>query len=176
MRKTEKIKKKNFFVHETSIIDENVKIGRGTKIWHWCHISRNVKIGKNCNIGQNIFIGEGVVIGDNVKIQNNVSVYSGVNIKKDVFIGPSVVFTNIVTPRSFINAKKKYLKTVIDIGATLGANSTILCGIKIGKYSLIGAGTVCLKPVNSFTKVVGNPSREIGRINKNASKKNNEIC
>lgn len=171
MRKTQKIKTRNFFVHETSIIDEKVKIGEGTKIWHWCHISSNVKIGKNCNIGQNIFIGEGVVIGDNVKIQNNVSVYSGVNIKKDVFIGPSVVFTNVVAPRSFINVKKKYQKTIVDKGATLGANSTILCGIKIGKYSLVGAGTVCLKSVSSFTKVVGNPSREIGRINKNASKK-----
>ena len=171
MRKTKKISKKNYFLHDTSIIDENVKIGNGTKIWHWSHISRNVKIGKNCNIGQNIFIGEGVVIGDNVKIQNNVSIYSGVDIKKNVFVGPSVVFTNILTPRSFINAKKKYQKTIVDIGATLGANSTILCGIKIGKYSLIGAGTVCLKSVSPFSKVVGNPSREIGKINKNASKK-----
>ncbi len=171
MRKIEKIKKKKYFLHETSIIDKNVKIGDGTKIWHWCHISKNVSIGKNCNFGQNIFIGEGVVIGDNVKIQNNVSVYSGVSIRNNVFIGPSVVFTNILTPRSFINSKKKYKKTIVDTGATLGANSTILCGIKIGKYSLIGAGSVCLKSVIPFSKVVGNPAREIGKVNKNALKK-----
>ena len=125
-------------------------------------IGNNVKIGKNCNIGQNIFIGEGVVIGDNVKIQNNVSVYSGVNIKKDVFIGPSVVFTNIVTPRSFINAKKKYLKTVIDIGATLGANCTIICGVEVGEFAFVGAGSLVNKNVTPYALMVGVPCKQIG--------------
>lgn len=163
-------KKLDYSLHKTSIIDENVKIGSGTKIWHWCHVSKNSKIGKNCNLGQNIFIGEGVQIGDNVKIQNNVSIYSGVQIKNDVFIGPSVVFTNVKEPRSFINKKKKYSKTLVNKGATLGANSTILCGIKIGKYSLVGAGSVCLKSIENYSKVVGNPAKEIGKINKKAEK------
>ena len=167
MRKIKKLMKKlNYFIHNTSIIDQNVKIGSGTKIWHWCHVSKNAKIGKNCKLGQNVFIGEGVIIGDNVKIQNNVSVYSGVNIKKNVFIGPSVVFTNILEPRSFISQKKKYVKTIIDEGASLGANSTIICGIKIGKFSLVGAGTVCVKSVKSYTKVVGNPAKIIGKFHK----------
>ena len=167
MRKIKKITKNKYFIHSSSILDKNVKIGSGTKIWHFCHISKNVNIGKNCNLGQNVFIGEGVSIGDNVKIQNNVSVYSGVIIKKNVFIGPSVVFTNVLEPRSFINQKKKFIKTYIDEGATLGANSTILCGIRIGKFSLIGAGAVCVRSVEPYNKVVGNPSRVIGKIKKN---------
>lgn len=161
-------KNKNYFLHDTSIIDENVVIGKDTKIWHWCHISKNAKIGKGCTLGQNIFIGEDVVIGDNVKIQNNVSVYKGVKIKKNVFIGPSVVFTNIKEPRSYINKKKLFLTTIVNEGATLGANSTIICGIKIGKYSLVGAGAVCTKSLKPFSKTVGNPAKVIGYINKNA--------
>ena len=154
-------------IHPTAIIDKGAKIGVGTKIWHWTHICSGALIGENCNLGQNVFIGEGVSIGDNVKIQNNVSVYSGVIIKKNVFIGPSVVFTNVLEPRSFINQKKKFIKTYIDEGATLGANSTILCGIRIGKFSLIGAGAVCVRSVEPYNKVVGNPSRVIGKIKKN---------
>lgn len=159
-------KNKNFFLHETSIVDKQVSIGKGTKIWHWCHISKNAKIGKNCNLGQNIYIGEGVVIGDNVKIQNNVSIYSGVVIKKNVFVGPSVVFTNVKIPRSFVNKKKFFSKTIINEGVTLGANSTIICGIKIGKFALIGAGSVCTKSIEPFSKVVGNPAKIICYVNK----------
>jgi len=163
-------KNKKYFLHETSIIDQNVKIGNGTKIWHWCQISKNAKIGKNCNLGQNIFVGQNVKIGDNVKIQNNVSIYKGVELKKNVFVGPSVVFTNIKEPRSFINKKKKFLKTIISEGATLGANSTILCGIKIGKFSLVGAGSVCTSSTKPFSKVIGNPARFVGYVNKNGLK------
>ncbi len=159
-------KNKKYFLHETSIIDKDVKIGEGTKVWHWCHISKNSKIGKNCVLGQNIYVGERVIIGDNVKIQNNVSIYSGVIIKNNVFVGPSVVFTNIKEPRSFINKKKFFLKTVIYDGATLGANSTIICGIKIGKFSMVGAGAVCTKSIDPFSKVVGNPAKIIGYVNK----------
>ncbi len=147
-----------YYIHKTSIIDGKVSIGDGTKIWHWCHVSKNVKIGKNCVLGQNVFIGENVQIGNNVKIQNNVSVYSGVNIKNDVFIGPSVVFTNVKYPRSLINQKKNFLNTVVEIGATIGANSTIICGIKIGKHSLIGAGSVVTRSVKNKSLVYGNPA------------------
>lgn len=157
---------KNYFLHKTSLIDKNVKIGENTKIWHFCHISTGARIGKNCKIGQNVFIGEGVRIGNNVKIQNNVSVYSGVTIEDDVFIGPSVVFTNVKKPRSFIDKKKKYEKTKIMKGATLGANSTIICGNDIGEYSFVGAGSVVTKSVKKETTVVGNPAKKIKNINK----------
>ena len=157
---------KNFFVHNSSIIDKDVKIGKSTKIWHFCHISSGARIGKNCKIGQNVYIGEGVKIGNNVKIQNNVSVYSGVTIKNDVFIGPSVVFTNVIKPRAYINKFKKYDKTIINKGATLGANSTIVCGNNIGEYSFIGAGSVVTKSVKKKTLVVGNPAKKIKTINK----------
>ena len=160
-------KKKNFFVHSSSIIDENVKIGQNTKIWHFCHVSSGAKIGKNCNIGQNVFVGEGVKIGNNVKIQNNVSVYSGVKIEDDVFIGPSVVFTNVIKPRSFVNKKKKYTTTIIKKGATLGANATIICGNKIGEYSFVGAGSVITKNVEKNTLVYGNPAIKKSKIYKN---------
>ena len=159
--------KKKFFVHCSSLIDENVKIGDGSKIWHFSHISKNVKIGKNCTFGQNIFIGENVKIGNRVKVQNNVSIYSGVKIMDDVFIGPSVVFTNIKKPRSFINKKKSYENTLISKGATIGANSTIICGVKIGEYSLVGAGSVVTKNVPSKYLVLGNPSKIIKKIEKN---------
>ena len=150
--------KRIFYIHESSIVDKNAKIGKGSKIWHWCHISKNSKIGKNCVIGQNVFIGENVAIGDNVKIQNNVSVYSGVTIKNNVFIGPSVVFTNVKFPRSSINQKKNFLKTIIEKGATIGANSTIICGVKIGKDSFVGAGSVVTKNIKIKSLVYGNPA------------------
>ena len=147
-----------FYIHESSIVDKNVKIGKGSKIWHWCHISKNSKIGKDCVIGQNVFIGENVAIGDNVKIQNNVSVYSGVTIKNNVFIGPSVVFTNVKFPRSSINQKKNFQKTIIEKGATIGANSTIICRVKIGKDSFVGAGSVVTKNIKNKSLVYGNPA------------------
>lgn len=158
---------KNYFVHQTSIVDEKAKIGKNTKIWHFCHISSKARIGKNCNIGQNVFIGEGVKIGNNVKIQNNVSVYSGVEIEDDVFVGPSVVFTNVIKPRSFINKKKLYLSTIVKKGATLGANSTIICGNSIGEYSFVGAGSVVTKNVPNNILVYGNPARKKSDIDKN---------
>lgn len=156
--------KKKYFVHSSSIIDDKVKIGPGTKIWHWCHLSKNSKIGINCVIGQNVFIGENVKIGNNVKIQNNVSVYSGVILKDNVFIGPSVVFTNVKFPRSTINQKKKFKNTLIENGATIGANSTIVCGTKIGKDSFVGAGSVVTKNVKKKTMVYGNPARYIKNL------------
>ncbi len=139
------MKKNNYFKHASSIIDEKAQIGRGTKIWHWSHISSNSKIGINCTIGQGCFIGKNVKIGNNCKIQNNVSIFDGVTIEDDVFIGPSTTFTNIKFPRSFINQKKKFIKTIVKKGVSIGANSTILCGIKLGKYSLIGAGKLLQK-------------------------------
>jgi len=148
----------DYFIHPTSIIDEKVKIGVKTKIWHYSHISQNVKIGKNCILGQNTFIGNNVVIKNNVKIQNNVSVYEGVTLNDYVFCGPSVVFTNVLNPRSFIDQKKKYIKTIVGKGATIGANSTILCGIKIGKFSMIGAGSVVTKDVLPHSLSYGSPS------------------
>ena len=159
--------KENFFIHETSIIDKKVKIGKKTKIWHWCHISKNSIIGKNCTLGQNVFIGENVKIGNNVKIQNNVSVYKVVEIKDDVFVGQSVGFTNVKKPRSFKNQKKNFLKTVVEKGSTVGANSTLICGIKLGKYSLVGAGSVVTKSVKNYQSVFGNPARPQGNVKKN---------
>ena len=152
--------RKYYFVHSTSVIDEKVKIGSGSKIWHWCHLSKGSKIGKNCTIGQNVFIGENVKIGNNVKIQNNVSVYKGVMIESYVFVGPSVVFTNVIMPRSFINQKKKFTKTILKKGCSIGANSTILCGVKIGENSFIGAGSVVTKNIKKNALVYGNPATE----------------
>ncbi len=151
-------------IHDSSYTDLGAQIGDGTKIWHFCHVMGKAVIGKNCNIGQNVFIANNVIIGNNCKIQNNVSLYEGLVIENDVFIGPSVVFTNIKNPRSFINRKDKYKPTVIHEGATIGANSTILCGIVIGEYALIGAGAVVTKDVPPFTKVVGNPAVIVGPV------------
>lgn len=155
---------KNYFVHESSYVDDNVEIGDGTKIWHFSHIMNNCQIGEKCNIGQNVVISPGVKLGKGVKIQNNVSVYTGVICEDDVFLGPSCVFTNVVNPRSFIERKSEYRETIIAKGASVGANVTIVCGHNIGKYALIGAGAVVTKDIPDYALVVGNPARILGYV------------
>jgi len=151
-----------YFAHETAVIDEGCEIGAGTKIWHFSHIMSACKIGEQCNIGQNVVISPRVVLGRNVKVQNNVSIYTGVICEDDVFLGPSMVFTNIVNPRSAVNRKDKYATTVVRKGATIGANATIICGHEIGAYAFVGAGAVVTKQVPDYALVVGNPSRLVG--------------
>ena len=153
---------KGYFAHETAVIDDGCLIGEGSKIWHFSHIMTNSNIGKNCNIGQNVVISPDVILGDNVKVQNNVSIYTGVICEDDVFLGPSMVFTNIINPRSSIIRKDKYIKTLVSKGASIGANATIICGINIGEFSFIGAGAVVTKDVKPFSLVVGNPAKHIG--------------
>ena len=153
-----------FFAHPTAVIDENCFIEAGTKIWHFSHIMPNCKIGERCNIGQNCVVSSEVILGNNVKIQNNVSVYSGVICEDDVFLGPSMVFTNILNPRSAIVRKDQYVNTLVKKGASIGANATILCGIEIGEYALIGAGAVVTKSVKPFALVVGNPAKQTGWV------------
>ena len=152
----------SYFAHETAIIDEGCVIGQGTKIWHFSHIMPECEIGANCNIGQNVVISPKVVVGKNCKIQNNVSIYTGVICEEDVFLGPSMVFTNISNPRSAINRRDNYVKTVVKRGATIGANATIICGNTIGEFAFIGAGTVITKDVPSYALMVGNPGRQTG--------------
>ena len=152
----------SYFVHESSYADEGCKIGDGTKIWHFSHVMAGARIGRDCNIGQNVLIASGVVIGDNVKIQNNVSVYTGVVLEDDVFCGPSAVFTNVVNPRSHVARRDQFQRTVIRRGATLGANSTIMCGHTVGRYALVGAGAVVTKNVPDYALIVGNPGRIAG--------------
>ncbi len=151
-----------YYVHESSYVDEPCSIGKGTNIWHFSHIMKDSIIGENCNIGQNVVISSGVKLGRGVKIQNNVSVYTGVECEKDVFLGPSCVFTNVINPRSFIERKEEYRKTLIRQGASIGANATIVCGVVIGKYALIGAGTVVIRDIPDYAITVGNPARIIG--------------
>lgn len=153
---------KKYFSHETAVIDEDCEIGAGTKIWHFCHIMPRCKIGENCNIGQNVVISPQVVLGRNVKIQNNVSIYTGVTCDDDVFLGPSMVFTNVINPRSSINRRNQYVKTNVKKGATIGANATIVCGHDIGKYAFIGAGAVVTKEVSDYALVLGNPAKQVG--------------
>lgn len=155
---------KTFFAHETSVIDEGSIIGNGTKIWHFSHIMPNCKIGDNCNIGQNVVVSPKVVLGSNVKVQNNVSIYTGVICEDDVFLGPSMVFTNVINPRSAIKRQDQYLETIVRKGASIGANATIVCGNNIGEYAFIGAGAVVTKEVAPYALVVGNPSKQIGWI------------
>ncbi len=154
----------NYFKHKSSFVDKNSVIGDGTKIWHFSHVMSDTIIGKKCNIGQNVVISPGVTLGNNVKIQNNVSIYTGVTCEDDVFLGPSMVFTNILNPRSAIIRRDKYLKTLVKKGASIGANATILCGIEIGSYALIGAGAVVTKDVKNYELVVGNPAKRIGWV------------
>ena len=155
---------KEFFAHETAVIDEGCTIGRGTKIWHFSHIMKDSVIGEKCNIGQNVVVSPGVVLGNNVKVQNNVSIYTGVICEDDVFLGPSMVFTNIINPRSAIIRRDQYVKTTVKRGASIGANATIICGNEIGEYALIGAGAVITKNVSPFALVVGNPGRRTGWV------------
>lgn len=171
----------HYFAHESVYVDKDCQVGKGTKIWHFSHIMSNCKIGENCNLGQNVVISPGVEIGDNVKIQNNVSVYSGVICENDVFIGPSVVFTNVINPRSAIIRKSEYKTTLIQKGASIGANATVICGNTIGKYSMIGAGAVITKDVKPYSLVVGNPATQIGWISEyghrlNFNIQNEAIC
>jgi UDP-2-acetamido-3-amino-2,3-dideoxy-glucuronate N-acetyltransferase len=153
-----------YFAHETAVIDEGCAIGEGTKIWHFSHIMPGCIIGKNCNIGQNVVVSPDVVLGTNVKVQNNVSIYTGVICEDDVFLGPSMVFTNVINPRSAVNRKNAYVKTLVKKGASIGANATIVCGHDIGEYAFIGAGAVVVKEVLPYALVVGNPSKQIGWI------------
>jgi len=151
-----------YFAHETAVIDPGAAIGKGTKIWHFCHVMPGAVIGQNCSLGQNVFVANGVRLGNNVKVQNNVSIYEGVTCEDDVFLGPSMVFTNVINPRSAVNRKAEYLPTLVKKGATIGANATIVCGITIGAYAFIGAGAVVIRDVPDYALVVGNPARRIG--------------
>jgi len=153
---------KEFFAHESAIIDKGCNIGKGTKIWHFSHIMSNCEIGENCNIGQNVVISPEVVLGKNVKIQNNVSIYTGVICEDDVFLGPSMVFTNVINPRSAVNRRGEYSRTIVKKGASIGANATIVCGHDIGEFAFIGAGAVVTKTVPAYALVVGNPAKQTG--------------
>lgn len=153
---------KEYFAHETAVIDQGCRIGKGAKIWHFSHIMPNCEIGENCNIGQNVVVSPEVVLGRNVKVQNNVSIYTGVVCEDDVFLGPSMVFTNIVNPRSAVVRRGEYVRTVVKKGASIGANATIVCGHNIGEFSFIGAGAVVTKEVLPYALVVGNPARHVG--------------
>ena len=170
-----------YFAHETAVIDPGCEIGKGTKIWHFSHIMSGCVIGEICNIGQNVVISPTVRLGCNVKIQNNVSVYSGVICEDDVFLGPSMVFTNVLNPRSHVNRKNEYIQTIVHKGATIGANATVVCGNEIGEYAMIGAGSVITKPVKAYALIVGNPAKQIGWVSENGHKlvfdlNNKSIC
>jgi UDP-2-acetamido-3-amino-2,3-dideoxy-glucuronate N-acetyltransferase len=154
--------KKAYFAHATAVIDEGCEIGEGTKIWHFSHLMPSCVLGKNCNLGQNVVVSPGVTLGNNVKVQNNVSIYTGVTCEDDVFLGPSMVFTNVINPRSAVNRKSEYARTHVGKGATIGANATIVCGHDIGKFAFIGAGAVVTRTVPDYGLVVGNPSRQVG--------------
>ena len=156
------MEKSSYYAHPSAIVDEPAHIGEDTKIWHFCHVMAHARIGKGCSLGQNVFVAARVEIGDNVKIQNNVSLYEGVVCEDDVFLGPSMVFTNVYNPRSWVNRKSEYRKTLVRHGASIGANATIVCGNTIGRFAFIGAGSVVLRDVPDYALVVGNPGRQIG--------------
>src|SRR5688572_26019269 len=171
----------DYFAHQSAFIDPGCTIGKGTKIWHFSHIMPDSVIGENCNIGQNVVISPGVVLGNNVKVQNNVSIYTGVTCDDDVFLGPSMVFTNVINPRSAINRKNEYAKTHVGKGASIGANATIVCGHDIGEFAFIGAGAVVTKTVPAYALVVGNPARQMGWMSEYGHKlefnsKNKAVC
>jgi UDP-2-acetamido-3-amino-2,3-dideoxy-glucuronate N-acetyltransferase len=160
----------SYFAHPTAVIDEGCEIGAGTKVWHFSHIMPNCRIGRNCNIGQNVVVSPDVVLGNNVKVQNNVSIYTGVECEDDVFLGPSMVFTNVVNPRSAVNRRGQYAKTVVKQGASIGANATIVCGHNIGRFAFIGAGAVVTKDVPDYALVIGNPARQTGWMSEHGHK------
>ena len=171
----------DYFAHNTAVIDADCMIGNGTKIWHFSHIMSHCKIGKNCNIGQNVVVSPQVILGKNVKVQNNVSIYTGVICEDDVFLGPSMVFTNVINPRSAVIRKDEYKQTIVKKGASIGANATIICGNNIGEYAMIGAGAVVTKEVLPYALVVGNPSKQIGWISEfghrlEFNSKNTAVC
>ncbi len=176
------VKKKQFYFHKSAHIEQNCQIGKDTKIWHFSHIQSGSKIGNNCTLGQNTYVGDKVIIGNNVKIQNNVSLFQGVSLDDNVFCGPSVVFTNVINPRSEINRKDEYKKTIVEKGVSLGANSTILCGIKLSQYAFIAAGAVVTKSVGPFELVAGVPAKRIGWVSKYGirmrlgKKRNSYVC
>ena len=157
-------------IHETSIVDDSVTIGDDTTIWHWVHVSSGARIGRGCTLGQNVFVGRGVAIGNRVRIQNNVSVYEGVTLEDDVFCGPSMVFTNVVNPRSAVSRKNEYRSTLVGRGASIGANATVVCGHDIGRYAFVGAGAVVTHFVPDFALVVGNPARQIGWMSRHGER------
>ena len=161
---------KSYFAHETAVIDSGCQIGNNTKIWHFSHIMSNCILGEGCNVGQNVVVSPHVVLGKNVKVQNNVSIYTGVICEDDVFLGPSMVFTNVINPRSAVNRKNEYMKTVVRKGASIGANATIVCGHDIGEFAFIGAGAVVTKEVPAYAMVVGNPARQIGWMSEHGTK------
>lgn len=172
---------KGYFAHPTAVIDEGCNIGNGTRIWHFSHIMPGCIIGEGCNIGQNVVVSPDVVLGKNVKIQNNVSIYTGVVCEDDVFLGPSMVFTNVINPRSAVNRKNEYTRTFVRKGATIGANATIVCGIELGEFSFIGAGAVVIRSVPSYALVVGNPARQTGWMSEYGhklvfDKEGNAVC
>lgn len=158
------------FIHETAIVEEGAKLGEGTKIWHYSHIMPRVIMGKGCNVGQNAFIANDVVLGNNVKVQNNVSIYTGVVCEDDTFLGPSMVFTNVINPRSEVNRKDEYLKTTVKKGASIGANATIVCGNNIGKYAFIAAGATITKEVPNYALVIGTPGKIVGWMSEHGSR------
>lgn len=162
----------DYFAHETAVIDEGCEIGEGTKIWHFSHIMNECKIGKNCNLGQNVVVSPQVILGNNVKVQNNVSIYTGVICEDDVFLGPSMVFTNVINPRSAVNRRNEYKETRVEKGVTIGANATIVCGNPIGRYAFIGAGAVITKSIKPFELWVGNPAKRIGWMSQHGFKLN----
>jgi len=153
---------KGYFAHETAVVDDGCEIGKGTRIWHFSHIMAGARLGKNCNLGQNVLVSDDVILGNNVKVQNNVSIYTGVICEDDVFLGPSMVFTNIVNPRSAVVRKGEYVKTLVGKGASIGANATIICGNTLGEFCLIGAGAVVTKDVPPYALVLGNPGKQVG--------------
>ena len=161
---------RDFFAHETAVLDEGCHVGKGSKIWHFTHIMPGAQIGENCILGQNVFVGAGVKMGNCVKIQNNVSVFAGVELADEVFIGPSVVFTNVLQPRAFIEQKEAFLSTIVEQGATIGANATVLCGHRIGAYAVLGAGSVLTHDLPAYALAYGNPARVRGRVDKSGKR------
>lgn len=175
------MEKNDFYAHQTAIIDEGAKIGKGTKIWHFCHVMGNSELGENCSLGQNVFVANDVKLGNNVKVQNNVSIYTGVICEDDTFLGPSMVFTNVTNPRSAVVRKGQYEKTIVKKGVSIGANATIVCGHTIGEYAFIGAGTVVTRDVPAFALMVGSPAKQLGWMSRfghrlNFDEKNVAIC